>query len=274
MTTMRPLLDSSDSDLDRVLLTSGLDEVPPPRTAERTLTALGLGSAVVLGAASTTSVVGSAASVATATKLPFGMLMAKVIGGLAIVGLAAGGGYALVHDGEDAAPKIETANASVTDDGPIDSISSPSSDAVERLAASGAIPSDSVTPSIVAPAQATSLATGAHSAGVDESSKEARDASVTHEKTRKANVSVKPSPERSAAPPERSERATGRSEPAAAEPSVGTSLGAESALIDQARRAELAGDRAACLSRLAAYKARFPKGQLAQDAAAIKCGSR
>lgn len=47
-------------------------------------------------------------------------------------------------------------------------------------------------------------------------------------------------------------------------------LGEETKLLDQARDALRANDADACLARLDAYRSRFPKGQLAADAAGLR----
>ncbi|NUP05056.1 MAG: hypothetical protein HOW73_03230 [Polyangiaceae bacterium] len=253
MTTMKRLLDEPGSDLDRVLLESGLDEAPPAKSAERTLAALGIGSAVVLGAASTTTAVGGAttgmaasgtAATATAVKTGvFSLTLMKLVGGLTIAGLAVGG-YA-VWRGQTPAPDQHAA--------------------VQTPAGNGASAQDghherqrlSPAPTVVVEDRARTV--DPEEAKHDEPNptpKEASPASARSGKTKVKTAGNTPAAVSTAGdPPE----------------SVGNTLGAESALLDQARRAEMAGDGEACQARLAAYRARFPKGQLAKDASAIRC---
>ena len=230
MSTVRRLLEEPGSDLDRVLLEAGLDEAPPPRAAERTLAALGLGSAAVVGVAAlsagaTSVAAGGAASAATGTAAGakatlLGVGLTKLFGAVVLVSAAGAGAY--VWSQRDAAPAAPAAAVA-----PVDG------------AASSA---PAFTPAVAEPEAPRALATG-----VDETFPAPRDTAAPRTKVRST-------------PPRATE--TG---------SAAGSLGAESSLLDQARRAELAGDVEACRARIAAYRSRFPAGQLAKDASAIKC---
>ncbi|MBK6516152.1 MAG: hypothetical protein IPG04_19140 [Polyangiaceae bacterium] len=227
---MRRLLEEPGSDLDRVLLEAGLDEAPPPRAAERTLAALGLGSAAVVGVAAlsagaTSVAAGGAASAATGTAAGakatlLGVGLTKLFGAVVLVSAAGAGAY--VWSQRDAAP------------------AAPAAAVVPVDAAASSAPA--FTPAVAEPEAPRALATG-----VDETSPAPRDTAAPRTKVRST-------------PPRVTE--TG---------SAAGSLGAESSLLDQARRAELAGDVEACRARIAAYRSRFPAGQLAKDASAIKC---
>jgi len=104
---LKRLLDEPGSDLDRVLLEAGLDEAPPAKSIDRTLAAIGIGSALTLGASATATVTATAASsggsgVALAkTGGLLGVSMGKWIGGAL---LAAGtiGGYVGLRGGDAA----------------------------------------------------------------------------------------------------------------------------------------------------------------------------
>lgn len=231
MSTMRRLLDEPGDDLDRALLEAGLDEEPPPRAAERALAALGLGTAAVVGTAAVSTGVtsaalggagtsGAAAGAAKASGL-FGLTLAKVLGGVAVVSAVGVGGYVL---SQRQAPQPVAA-------------SQPQPAPEQPAVVAGEAPADS--PRAVEP-------------GPSDAVRASEPAAVQTAAPRAKPRSPKP-------------------KGAEAEGSVGGSLGAEAALLDQARRAELAGDVEACRARIAAYRSRFPAGQLAKDASAIKC---
>jgi hypothetical protein len=209
------LLDEG-SDFDRLLLSAGLEEAPPPRALERTLAAIGVGTAVGVsgGAAAGTSALaaeaaaGAGAGAGVAGSGWLGVGAAKIVLGLAVAGSAVGGGYFMAaHEAEERA-RVELHGAPATD----------------RLgsATSG---TEGIVPLVVPPSGNSGRATPrpeVASGGAD------------------------------GAPP-RSSSSAG-------------ALGGEVDLLDQARRALLAGDAAACLARLAAYDTRFPKGQLTAEA--------
>jgi hypothetical protein len=213
------LLDEG-SDLDRLLLSAGMDEAPPPRALERTLAAIGVGTAVGVGggaaagsaALAAEAAAGAGAGAGAAGSGWLGAGVAKIVLGLAVAGSAVGGGYFMAaHEAEERA-RVELAGGAAND----------------RLgsATSGA---DGPVPLVVL----TSSASG------------------------------RTSP--------RSESAPGRIDgaPPRALGSAGA-LGGEVELLDQARRALLAGDPSACLARLAAYDSRFPQGQLKAEASELR----
>jgi hypothetical protein len=211
------LLDEG-SDLDRLLLSAGLDEAPPPRALERTLAAIGVGTAVGVGggAAAGTSALGAEAAAGAGASAGvagggwLGAGAAKIVLGLAVAGSAVGGGYFMAaHEAEERA-RVELQKGAGDD----------------RLG--------SASPAGEGPVQLVVTPSGSSD-----------------------RVAARPEP-------------AGRADAPTTVPSGDSALRGEVELLDQARRALLAGDASACLARLAAYDKRFPQGQLKAEASELR----
>lgn len=229
---MKRLLDDpTENGFDRLLLESGMDEAPPARSLDRTLSALGVGAAVTVAATTTSVGAGAAASKATATVAAtsggwLSLSVTKVVGAFAIAGLAVGGGYAALSPAEvpvapRAAAVVGAADAAKVEAPAPERAAEPRSDKATVAEAP---------PPVIEPAT--------------------KDATPTKPR---ASSAKKPT--------------VGA---LAGNGSSSDALTPEITLLDQARAALSAGDADACLARIAAYHSRFPKGQLASDAKGIK----
>jgi hypothetical protein len=221
MSEFKRLLDEG-SEMDRMLLSSAVSELPPARSVEKTLAALGVGSVVAaaggsaLGAASATLEVAGgtapAASLGGASVVKGGFLglgLVKVAVGVALSGAALGGGYWMAaHEAEQKA-RVELAGSAKND----------------RLGGGAELVGEPL------------LVPGPASAG--QQREVARDRALPSDPGQARTL--------------RSARGE-------------TALGGEVELLDQARKALLAGDSKACLARLQAYRTRFPQGQLKAEA--------
>jgi hypothetical protein len=224
-TEPKRLLEESGEGFDRSVLESGMDDAPPPKSMEKTLAALGLGTAVV----ATTAAVGTGA-VATGAKGigAMGQLVAALVVSAGVVG---GGVYLARRPATPAqAPAFVDTSSGVNPSSTVVSIPSKSegTSAVVVETSEPAAP-----PTVVASAKPVVSA--------------------------RATVSPEPGAKPAASTPVAP----------ATEPS-GDGLAAEVALIDQARQAMLAGDHETCRARAQSYKARYPKGQFAGDADAMR----
>jgi hypothetical protein len=240
MSEMKRLLDDPACDFDRVLLESALDDGPSPRSVERTLAALGVaGSIATIGSSAVgSSAVGSSAAVgsgAGASSAGAASVVAKA--GLAVtlakwLGVVAVSGAVAYSVWPSAeAPTVEAAGAPT--------VEATSVAAVQP--ASGSLASPGSEASLTEPAEPTRVdAPGAAEKAVGEPATSASPVS-----TGRALGSV------------------------SASPRAGT-LTDEVAAIDAASRSLAAGDADAALTKLAAYRARFPSGQLAAEAAALR----
>ncbi|NUO53200.1 MAG: hypothetical protein HOV80_30500 [Polyangiaceae bacterium] len=252
------LLDNPGSDLDVLLLESGLDEEPPARIADRTLVALGVASAAAGAGAG--AIGASAASIkAGAGTLGWWAgpwaLVAKVGIGVAVVGGIAGGGYAVMTPPAEPAAVVapatpqettgseksgsEKTGATLDNTGPTSEKSGAAeaavvADPVERAAEAGA---------------ASKAAEGAAS------------------EPAKADVAAKPSKAPDASKP-------GTTKPGASAPAKtadsGSTLAQERQIIESARASLRNGDKAGAIATLDTYPARFPKGQLRNEVAAMR----
>ncbi len=269
MTTMKRLLEDPGSDIDRVLLESALDEDPPPGAADKTLAALGLGSAVALGVATTTTgaVVGASAGTAIATKATatslFGLSVAKVAGAVAVLSLFVGGAVVVngrMKDEARSAPAAqetgerdqqEHAAAGSRKDGRDLAAKLPVQDGATSLP--GAAPAaQSPSPEIVPEPGAAPI-------------------------PRRTRIESVPAGAR-ASEPARASNAPASSRRGGADAdgeghAEAKNLADEVKLLDQARHALAAGDYDACLARLDAHQKRFPRGQLAEQVATTRAAA-
>ena len=238
MSDFKRLLDDG-SEMDRMLLSAGLDEPPPARSLHRTLGALGLGGATLAGttavgaavshaaaasAATATTATATTATATTATStqgVAIG-LFAKLACGLALGGSALGGGYWMASYEADERARLE-------------------------LEAAAAAPRDSKATNdrVRLPHEATGNSAPT-SAGPS-----AEDAKVGRDATDDAARRTSPTSTASAALNQEA-------------------LGGEVALLDQAHAALQAGDVNACLARLHAYESRYPDGQMKAEAAELR----
>lgn len=229
MSEFKRLLDDG-SEMDRMLLSAGLEEAPPSRSLERTLGALGVGGAALVGTTAVGAAVGeaTAASVAvTTTKGAALGLFAKLACGLALGGTALGGGYWMASREADERARIEFEA----------SAAAPRADAPNGSSERVRLPHEGT---------AGPASTGDASSPPDAESKRTQTPAV--------------------APAE----APGKRAAAPATPAASAALGAEVALLDQAHAALRSGDVEACLSRLRAYESRYPDGQLKAEASELR----
>lgn len=253
------LLDNPGSDLDVLLLESGLDEEPPARIADRTLVALGVASAAVG--------VGAGAAGASAASIKAGAgtlgwwagpwaLVAKVGIGVAVVGGIAGGGYAVMTP--PAEPAAVVAPPTPREATGSEKTGSASENTKSAEAAVGADPVavEKVDGEKVAEAGTASKAAQGSGAGAGSGAEPA-----------KAADGAKPAKGAEASK-------AGTSKPAAADPAKaaasGSTLAQERQLIEAARASLRNGDKAGAIATLDTYPARFPKGQLKNEVAAMR----
>lgn len=260
MTQLKRLLDEPGSDLDRVLLEAGMDEVPPARSLDRTLAAIGIGGALTVGAGATATAVSSSGVAGSGAVLAqggsglakagglLGLSMAKWIGG-AMLAVGAVGGYVGLRDAATNDPAAD-----------------PGDPPAQVVAA--------------APSAAELVPVTRSDAPTSRAAEEKVEALTTSGPLASANARSNPAPrgEPLATAPKAvpaAPAATSKPQVASAEePASGTGLTGEIALIDSARKALAANDFDGCLARLATYSARYPKGQLAQDAAGIRAAAQ
>ncbi len=251
MTDPKRLLEQPGSDLDVLLLESALDEAPPSRAVDRTLVALGVGSAatgLAAGAATSTAATlksgaaGGASGLGAAGWFGSLSLVGKLGVGIAFIGAAVGVPYAVTR--EPAAPPAPV--APVAPAGPVANVApAHPGQPIEAQPGQGETSS---------PAAAAENA-GAPSAALEEPVGRPAEAPPS-EKAAPASPR-KPSSEKSAAP-------VPTEKPAAA-----SSLKDELRFLDAARSALQSGDKAA-RAHLDAYAARFPDGQLKAEAQAMR----
>jgi hypothetical protein len=229
------LLEEPGSDLDVVLLQSGLDEAPPSRLVERTLLAVGALSATTAGAsAAAGTAAGAGASSATsassgwlgATLSKLG-LAGKALGGVGLAIAVAGGGGAVYFAASG--PAAETS-----------AVAPPAAEPAPPPAAQTANEREAPPP----PAPLLDAPSGASPADV----KQPGEGAVRRPPAQKA-------------PP---------SSPAHPGKPSGGSLTEETALLDAARASLRAGDKAGARAKLDAYAARFPNGEHRPEAAALR----
>ena len=109
MSEFKRLLDDG-SEMDRMLLSAGLEETPPARSLERTLGALGLGGVALVGTTAVGAAVGEATAATVAVTTTKGValgLVAKLACGLALGGTALGGGYWMGSHEADERARVE-----------------------------------------------------------------------------------------------------------------------------------------------------------------------
>lgn len=250
MSELKRLIDDPDSDLDRLLLESALDDSPPEHAAERTLAALGLGGAALgLGAGTIGAGSGSLATGLASKGGLFGGALLKWASVVAVAGVVMGGGYALTRSTPTLeAPATQGALAL-----------QPTEQARERSWTELAPRHVDAFPREGAPLRpgASPRRVGVSSDGAPSSP---RSDGATGREPSVASVAKGASGSGGAVPVR--EGAPGKKTAVNVE-----ALDDEIALIDQARRALIEGHYDACLARLSAYQTRFPHGQLAAEAA-------
>lgn len=247
MGELKRLLDEPDSDLDRLLLESALDDAPPDHAAERTLAALGLGGAAVGLATSTGIGTGGVASGLASKGGLFGGALLKWTSIVAVAGAVLGGGYALTRTPPTLDPPTNgSANNALA--------LNPTEHARDRSWAELAPHTDTREAHRRGPG---TLPRRSDAGGLS-SEKGARQDGTT---TRRPSVVERSAVAAGATSVALRDGATSK------KPAVNVeALDDEIALLDQARRALIEGHYDACLARLAAYQTRFPHGQLAAEA--------
>ncbi len=226
MSEFKRLLDEG-SEMDRMLLSSAVSEQPPARSVEKTLAALGIGS--VVAAAGGTALGAASASV----ELASGAAPAASLGGAsAVKGGFLGLGLAKVAVG------VALSGAAL---GGGYWMAAHEAEQKARVELAGSAKNDRLGggPELVGEPLLRSGPTSA-----------AQQREVARDK-------AAPSDAAQGDPAQARTLRSARSE---------TALGGEVELLDQARKALLAGDAKACLARLQAYKTRFPQGQLKAEA--------
>ena len=251
MSELKRLLDDPSCDFDRVLLESALDDGPPPRSLERTLAALGVAGAVAaIGAEAVgAAAVGGAAEAAvgaagasTIAKTGLGLTLAKWLGVVAVSGAVSYAVYTETGSTTQATPRDVSSPSVVTP--PATDPASAQSPSGETQPADGSRAASAEGPSQGALQAAASASAGAAPGG-----------STSRADRAPGAVGAAGTPSRGDAP--------------LASARAGT-LSDEVAAIDAASRALASGDVDAALAKLAAYRARFPAGQLAAEAAALR----
>ncbi|MBL8741267.1 MAG: hypothetical protein JNK04_09240 [Myxococcales bacterium] len=265
MMPIKRLLDEPGSDLDRVLLEAGLEEEPPKASLDRTLVALGVGSATAI----TAGAVGGAGASVGGAKSVFGAGIAKWLGGALIASAALGGGYFITQREATPDARLLPQSAPATPAG-----------AQEGRPVNGAAPERALQESPSDEAKAAPASVGQQEPASDTNpsaakaadTKNAAEAKAEQSKVKDPKTSEQKSPDSAAkSPSEPSKTAadTG-SKPKPDLTAGGGPLGDELRMLDVARKAKLAGDNDACLANLAKYSSKFPKGQLASEAQSMK----
>jgi hypothetical protein len=255
MTQLKRLLDEPGSDLDRVLLEAGMDEAPPKASLDRTLVALGVGSATAVGAG-IIGACGAGASLGGAKGL-FGLGVAKWVGGALLASAAIGGGFLIT---QQAAP--ESPPPAVVAPATPDLVARADAPAAARGPAAELAPSAVPQPDANTPkSQAVAPEAKLDAAAKPDTAKPDSAKSDSAKSDQKATQSK---------PSEKTQPAAGAETPKPDLTAGGGALSDELRTLDVARKASLAGDHDACLATLANYGKKFPKGQLASDAQAMK----
>jgi hypothetical protein len=248
------LLDNPGSDLDVLLLESGLDEEPPARIADRTLVALGVASAAGAGAG---AVGAAAASIKAGGTLGWWAgpwaLVAKVGIGVAVVGGVVGGGYAVMAPppgaGSAAPPAVIVEQAGQP---------SPST-----RAEAAALPGSENTGASEASQSEKTGAQAADPVAANEKGAEP-DAAAKVAAPAKGADAAKP------AKPADAEKASAAMPAGAKAAESGSTLAQERQLIESARASLRNGDKAGAVAILDTYPSRFPKGQLKNEVAGMR----
>lgn len=254
MSELKRLIDDPDSDLDRLLLESALDDSPPEHAAERTLAALGLGGAAIgLGVGTLGAGTGVATGLASKGGL-FGGALLKWVSVVAVAGVVMGGGYALTRSTPTLeAPATQGALAL-----------QPTEEARERSWTELAPRHVEALPREGAPGRSSTGRPGASPHRFGPSNDSGTSSLRADDVADREIAPVRPSggPSTGSGALAVREGAPGKKTAVNVE-----ALDDEIALIDQARRALIEGHYDACLARLSAYQTRFPHGQLAAEAA-------
>ncbi len=249
MSQLKRLLDEPGSELDRVLLESALDEEPPRGSRDRALVALGVGSAAAVGAAAVSGA-GAGATVAKGSGfLSAGFAKWAALG--AVVSAVVGGGVWLDRTAGEGAPVVERSRAEAPPDlgarGTAERLALTPPDAAAEPRTVALPPEPARAPRPTAPVTSSPL-------------------NGKQEPRPNAPVSEKAKPPQPSAP-------AAAAQPATASAGIapgGGALGDEVAQLDKARKALSAGEGETCLGHLNQYKAKFPKGQLAAEAQAMR----
>ncbi|MEJ7733480.1 MAG: outer membrane protein assembly factor BamD [Polyangiaceae bacterium] len=183
MNAPRPLLEDGGTDLERTVLRSGLDEQPPRRLLERTLTTVGVTAGVVTAAATTTGAASAAAVGAKAGAISTAWFVVKCLGiGLGAAALGAGAVRVVtpMETTAGAAHGVERV-ANVAASAQVAALASP-----ERAAPAADAPGDPAAPSEV-PSGADGRPTGA-GAGAGAAAGESAAASVAAPEARASTL--------------------------------------------------------------------------------------
>lgn len=257
MSELKRLLDEPGSELDRLLLESALEDEPESGSADRTLAALGLGGAaagaVALSGGAVGAGTGAAASGLATKSVAFGVTL-KWAAAVTVAGALVGGGIALTRSPEPAfGPR------------PVEI----SQQERAALASEGGRPRSFAESASPLGGSEGATANGRAADGAPRAPRSDAGRPAARAIAGSTSVAEERSPER----PAQGKGATAK--PAsAAKPGAGQTselLDAdELEIMDQARRALIDGKYDACLARLSAYQSRFPRGQLAAEAANMR----
>ena len=274
MTQLKRLLDEPGSDLDRVLLEAGLDDEPPKAALDRTLLALGVGSATAIGAGAL-GASGASLGGAKASGL-FGAGIVKWVGGAVFAGAVMGGGFLIKQRATEPAVSVAAQQAAspAADRSGADGSGADGSGADGSGADRGGADRSQAQDARAIAAARPTLDESEPARGVTSPRAEAQKHQTAPIETSVATDPKTTQPEKSGPAKQKSEPATQKpSKAEAGKPDMtagGGSLSDELKMLDVARRASLAGDSDACLASLSKYKSKFPKGQLAADADAMR----